>query len=606
MKRATGFMALMALSAWVFWGVGVGRAAAAEEQGNLSIAGFQVGGEIEAGWRLVDIDGSRDRYKEVVNLFEGPRLFDLNLWGRSAAGGLVDYFSLTANGIGDPFPFARLQIKKDKAYDLSGSYREYRWSFNREDDGLLTDNHDFHSIRRSAGMNLAVLPSEDLRLTMGYRHADREGDGRVPRPFLAVDSQILDFHERLDEVFAAADLRAGAWNFHLKQSYWTYKNTDDIDGPAQIEGRDERVETYVTTLKAHTKLGERLDLDAGYIFAHSESNASLFTRPVLLVNPGDAHLLFNTHVGEMGLSFLLIPKVILHLDYRFHTLSQAGRTNTDEPPFFNNVDVDFRQFAHTGTFQVEYLPLETLTLRAGYRAQYRSLDTDGQEPPDLKAGEDTLKNQQWVHGWIGSAEWKPIKTLSILGEYQGADFSNPYTWISPDSENIAKARIRWKTPIENLSLYGTFLWRRRSNPDQEFRVDTKDYIFGATYQPKFAPGLSLDGSITYEKLQDKKDFLLSPPSAFTRFSFDSDAIIYTGSIGYEGIFKGLGARLYGSYAQSRGENDERLADLALRIWYKNPYVTPVVTLERTYLVDHTNPKDGFDANMVTFSLRKEF
>lgn len=75
---------------------------------------------------------------------------------------------------------------------------------------------------------------------------------------------------------------------------------------------------------------------------------------------------------------------------------------------------------------------------------------------------------------------------------------------------------------------------------------------------------------------------------------------------YEGLFKGLGARLYGSYAQSRGENDERLADIVLSLWYKKPYVTPVVTLERTYLVDHSRLNDGFDANLVTFSLRKEF
>lgn len=606
MKTSRGLWALITLAASVLWGLWPGQAAA-EEQGSLSLGGFQVGGSVEAGWRLVDIDGSRDRYKEVVNLFDGPRLFDLNLWGRSSEGsGLADFFSFTANGIGDPFPFARLQIKKDKAYDLAAVYREYRWSFNREDEDLLTDNHDFHSTRRSGSVSLGILPSQDLRFTLGYRHADREGDGRAPRAFLLPDSQIIDFNERLDEVFAAADFRTGGWNFHLKQSYWTYKNTDDMDGPAQVEGRDERVDTYVTTLKAHTKIGERLDLDAGYIYANSTTRASLFTRPVILVNPGDAHLVFNTHVGETGLSFLLLPKVILHLDYRFHTLAQAGRANTDRPPFTTNVDVDFRQFAHTGTFQVEYLPMENLTLRAGYRAQYRNIDTDGQEPPDLRAGEDTLDNQRWVHGWVGSAEWKPIKTLSILGEYQGADFSNPYTWISPESENIGKARIRWRTPLENLSLYGTFLWRRRANPDQDYRVDTKDYIFGVAYQPKFAPGLSLDASITYEKLQDKKDFLLTPPSPFTRFSFDSDAIIYTGSVRYEGLFKGLGARLYGSYAQSRGENDERLADIVLSLWYKNPYVTPVVTLERTYLVDHSRPNDGFDANMVTFSLRKEF
>lgn len=345
-----------------------------------------------------------------------------------------------------------------------------------------------------------MLPNQDLRFTLGYRHSDREGDGRAPRAFLLPDSQIIDFDERLEKVLAAADFRTGGWDFHLKQSYRTYKNTDDMHGPAQVEGRDERADTYVTTLKAPTKIGERLDLDAGYIYVNSTTRASLFTRPVILVNPGDAHLVLNTHVGESGLSFLLLPKVILDLDYRFHTLAQAGRGNTDRPPFTTNVEVDFRQFAHSGTFQVGYLPMENLTRRAGYRVKHRNMDTDGQDPPDLRAGEDTLDNRHWVHGWVGSTEWKPIKTLSVLREYQGAGFSKLYTWISPESENIGKARIRWRTPVKNLSLYGTFLWRHRANPDQDYRVDTKDYIFGAAYQPKFAPGLSLDAFLTYEKL----------------------------------------------------------------------------------------------------------
>jgi hypothetical protein len=602
MRRACKIATLTALGVMAI----SGQQAVLGQEGGFKIGGMDVGGSVEAGWRLVDIDGSRDRYKEVVNLFDGPRLFDLNLWGRPAGGGIADFFSVTASGIGDPFPFAKLEIKKDKWYQLTGTYREYRWSFNREDEDLLTDNHDFHSTRRSGALTLTTLPSDELKVSVGYRHADREGDARVPRPFLLPDSQIVDLQERLDEVFAGADLRAAGWDVHMRQSYWIYKNTDNIDGPAQTEGKDERVDTYVTTAKAHRKFGERWDLDVGYIYAHSRLGGSLYTDPVILVNRGDAHLLLDTHVGEAGLSFLVIPRVILHFDYRFHTVSQTGRTNTDEPPFSRNVDVDYVQYAHTGTFQVEYLPMDNLTLRAGYRTQYRRVDADGQEQPEPRGGDDTLGNSRWVHGWVGSVEWKPIRTLSILGEYQGADFTSPYTWISPESENIGKARIRWKTPLERLSIYGTFLWKRRTNPDRDFRVETMDYIFGLSYEPKFLAGLSMDASITYEKLKDKKDLLLTPPAPFTRWSFDSDAIIYTGSIGWEGIYRGLGARLYGSYAQSRGENDERLADISLRLWYKNSYLTPVVTLERTYLVDHKRPKDGFDANMVIFALRKEF
>ena len=41
---------------------------------------FQWGGSIELGYRLTDIEG-RNRYKEVVNLMEGLKLFDLSLYG---------------------------------------------------------------------------------------------------------------------------------------------------------------------------------------------------------------------------------------------------------------------------------------------------------------------------------------------------------------------------------------------------------------------------------------------------------------------------------------------------------------------------------------------
>jgi len=58
--------------------------------------------------------------------------------------GLADSFRFNANGIGDPFPFARMEVKKSDAYNLVGTYREYKYFFNRTDDDFLTDNHDFN------------------------------------------------------------------------------------------------------------------------------------------------------------------------------------------------------------------------------------------------------------------------------------------------------------------------------------------------------------------------------------------------------------------------------------------------------------------------------
>ena len=143
----------------------------------------------------------------------------------------------------------------------------------------------------------------------------------------------------------------------------------------------------------------------------------------------------------------------------------------------------------------------------------------------------------------------------MFGEYQGAQFNNPYTRISPESENIAKVRIKYNTPVKNLNVTGTGLWRRRVNPDQDYR---------------------------------------------------SNATILSGGLTYEGIYKGLGARLYGSYAKTTKEDPQIYADGLISLYYKNKWLTPIVTLERTYLTDKVNRADGFRANLLTFSLKKEF
>jgi len=576
------------------------------QESGLKMGGFQLGGALELGYRFTHVDGSTSRYKEVVNLEDGFRLFDLNFWAKDPdSRGIVDYINLSGSGIGDPYPSGRLEIKKSKTYDLVATYKEFKFFSDREDNGFLSDNHDFSQKRRRGTLTLSVYPKEDLQLNFGYIHSERDGDARVPRyPFILNLTQ--DLKEQLNEYFVSAAFRAGNWDFYIKQDFWSFSNKNEINEPSRfIEKRNERVNTYVSTLKAHTRLGERWDLDAAYIYAHSEGKAELTTLPVNIVNPGRGDVLADTHIAELGLSYLLRKDLVVHFDSRFHAVNQDGRANTDP----DVTRTDFNSQAYTGTLQLEYSPIENLVLRGGYRFQYRQINAEDFVVNRFDGGKNPSDTTIWAHGWIASANWKPFKALSIYGEYQGAKFENPYTWISPESENLAKVKVKYDTPIPNLNLIGTFLWKRRVNPDQEYRVDIKDYVIAVTYQPSFIPRLSLDASFTYENIKDKKDIAnegLTPTPPFTSFTFDSDAYIYSGGISYEGIYKGLGARLGGNFARTRKENPQEYADGILSIWYKNKWVTPIVTLERTYLTDNVKPKDSFDANLITISLRKEF
>ena len=326
MKRDLVRVMLLTLFVFTFSLLFSIRAAQAQtESPGLNIAGFQWGGAIELGYRLTDIDG-RDRYKEAVNLMEGLRLFEFSLLGKNLdeKKGLVDTFSLKTSGIGDPFPYGRLEIKKNKTYELVTTYREYKFFSNRTDDGFLTDNHDFNQKRKMGTLALSVFPQDDVKLSFGYSRSERDGNAYVPSVFL-LPAQKQELDERLNEYFISADFPIANWDLHVKQAFWNFESRNRLEGPSQFEDPDTRVNTYVSTIKAHTKFGERWDLDTGYVFAHSEGRADLLTTPNPFVNSGSSSFNYNTHIIELGLSHLLMPSLVAHRGRRAGLMRPRSR-----------------------------------------------------------------------------------------------------------------------------------------------------------------------------------------------------------------------------------------------------------------------------------------
>jgi len=621
------------------------------EEAGVTVGDFRWNGDIEVGYRFTDIDGNENSYEEVVDLQDGLKLFDLNLLGRRTEGttGPVDYFRFNLNGIGDPYPSGRLEVKKKKAYDFLASYRQFKYFTNLEDPGPFSNNYSFDSTIGRGAVQLSVFPREDIKLNFGYNLVQKTGDAIVPRPFFPLEEQDLD--EQLNEFYVSAEFSMGIFDFFIKQDYWNFKNKNEIEGayPSTIqssgsqsciqchgvrhfapiacttchtpgsaaglptshqsnfspEKRDESTDTYVTTVKAHTRLGERWDLDAALVYAHSSGDADLTTTPVFAL-PGSGETEADTYIGELGLSYLLLKDLIFHFDYRFHTIDQDGEANTD---IFQGAPVEssssFKQTAHTGTFQLEYIPMENLTLRGGYQVQYEDVTADPVQFGPFTGRERSNGANTWNHGWVASADWKPLKSLTVFGEYAGANISDPYTWISSENQAVGKFKIRYDTPIKNLGLKGSVLWTRRTNPEQDYTRDVQDYTGTVTYQP-IAP-LSMDFSFTYQKISDSKE-IVTPAGPFIllpKVEFDSDAYIYSGGISWD-IYQGFGAGFRGSYAKTKENNPQNYADWVLSGWYKNKWVTPIVSLERTYLIENLDRENNFDAYLLTVSLRKEF
>jgi len=60
-------------------------------------------------------------------------------------------------------------------------------------------------------------------------------------------------------------------------------------------------------------------------------------------------------------------------NYRFHYFDQDGETNTDPllSPTGATIPTAYNLTANTGTIQLEYIPLDNLTMRGGYQFRLR-------------------------------------------------------------------------------------------------------------------------------------------------------------------------------------------------------------------------------------------
>jgi hypothetical protein len=165
----------------------------------VNVGNYNIKSSIDLGWRYNDITGSQNNYDTMVNLHQGPRLFDFSFNAHSINhdGALFD--TMTFNGFGfggDPDDVVRMRMTKNKWYNFDGTYRrdKYFWNYNLLDNPLnpvpastfpagtavpsVTINYSPHALdltRRMTNLNLTILPQSRVSVRLGYAHELLQG-----------------------------------------------------------------------------------------------------------------------------------------------------------------------------------------------------------------------------------------------------------------------------------------------------------------------------------------------------------------------------------------------------------------------------------------------
>jgi len=132
-----------------------------------------------------DVGGDFDVYRSVVNLGEGPRLFDSELHRVAPGDRWLDELHFRANNWGgDPYNTAFFEARRDELYELRVRYRNVAYFNNLPtfanpllEEGLLTSQRALDVTRRQIDLDLELLPGKRVTPYFGFYRADGFGRG---------------------------------------------------------------------------------------------------------------------------------------------------------------------------------------------------------------------------------------------------------------------------------------------------------------------------------------------------------------------------------------------------------------------------------------------
>ena len=114
-----GFLVLLGASAARADEANEATAEAMQEESDTALAGFEVTGGFDLGYRWNDVDGNENKYFEHLNYRTGPRLFNLNLDITPVGSSFFDLANVYGSGLGgDPFEVFGVTVKKFGGYNL--------------------------------------------------------------------------------------------------------------------------------------------------------------------------------------------------------------------------------------------------------------------------------------------------------------------------------------------------------------------------------------------------------------------------------------------------------------------------------------------------------
>ena len=283
-------------------------------------------GTVDIGYRAITgVGGDFNTYRSVVDLGEGPKLFNADLTIRPANHRFADRIDIHAGSWGDPYNTFRLDARREGVYDLSFDYRNIAYfnflpSF--ANPGSVNpalpflDQYGFDIFRRMADFRLELRPGHRIIPYVAYDRDGGRGDGTTN--FVLQENEYTvptNYNDHTNEALAGVRFEFNRWHLTLEGGGLNFRNDQQVLPGSTLPNPGDLTTPF---------LGEQLAFNGG-LEAYGVRGGAMFARTLFTANP--------VPWADISASFLYSQP---HTDVNYTQVDTGNLFNVENLAFFNS------------------------------------------------------------------------------------------------------------------------------------------------------------------------------------------------------------------------------------------------------------------------------